>query len=184
MNTRLAFMGIFCTILCCYGCSPKQNDTNAYSEYEKPDTAGGIQQMKDYHYSAEVKDKNTVYTYDIVREVSDTLPTVKGDENVQFADNYIRLRVNGDGKEIFNKVFTKQLFAGHLDKEFLSHSILEGMAFDCVRPEGLRFSVSISYPETDIYMPFSVLVAPDGSYQITKEEILDTIVETDTVGEN
>lgn len=181
MNTRLIFMGIISTVLCCYGCSPKQNNTGAYSEYEKPDTANGIQQMKDYHYSAEVKDKNTVYTYDIVREVSDSLPTVKSDENVCFADNYIRLRVNSNGKEIFNKMFTKKHFAAYLDKEFLAHSILEGMAFDCVLPEGLRFSLSISYPESDIYMPFSVLVAPDGSYMITKEEILDTVVEADSV---
>ncbi len=180
MDSRIILTGIACTILCCHGCGSKSADTDTYDTYEKPDTVNGIQQMKDYHYSAEVKDRNTVYTYDIVREVSDSLPVVEGEENVRFADNYIRLRVNRDGREIFNKVFTKQTFADKLDKDFFRHSILEGMAFDRLQPEGLRFSASVSYPESDIYMPFSVLVARDGSYRITKEEILDTTVPEDS----
>lgn len=183
MNTRFVFMGIACILLAGYGCTPKQEKTATFDEYEKPDTVSGIQQMKNYHYSAEVKAKDALYTYDIVRDVNDSLPTIKGDDNHQFADNFIHLRVNKEGKEIFNKVFTKKHFAAQLDKDFLQHSMLEGMAFDCMRPEGLRFSVSISYPESDIYMPFSVLITPEGGYKITKEDILDTVVETDSVKE-
>lgn len=181
MGTRFILTGIACAMLCCHGCGSKSADTDTYGAYERPDTVNGIQQMKDYHYSAEVKDKNTVYTYDIVREAGDSLPVVEGEENVRFADNYIRLRVNRDGREIFNKVFTKNNFADYLDKDFFRHSILEGMAFDRIQPEGLRFSASVSYPESDIYMPFSVLVARDGSCRIAKEEILDTSVQEDSV---
>lgn len=181
MGTRVILTGIACAVLCCYGCGSKSSDTDTYGTYEKPDTVNGIQQMKDYHYSAEVKDKNAVYTYDIVREVGDSLPVVETEENVQFADNYIRLRVNRDGREFFNKVFTKNNFADYLDKDFLHHSILEGMAFDRIQPEGLRFSTSVSYPESDIYMPFSILIGRDGSCKITKEEILDTAVIEDSV---
>ena len=100
-----------CTVLLCYSCGGNNpQTTSGYSEYEKPDTTNSVQEMKDYHYSAEVKVGQTRYTYDIVREVNDTLPLVTGDDGERYADNYIRLRVNREGKEIFNKVFTKNHF--------------------------------------------------------------------------
>lgn len=183
MHTRTIILGLLFALPLCYGCGSKEQNTSAYSEYEKPDATSAVQQMRDYHYSAEVQDKSLTYTYDIVREANDTLPVVKGDDNTEYVDNYIRLRVNADGKEFFNKVFTKHSFVNYLDKDFIRHSILEGMAFDCLLPEGLRFSVSVSYPESDIYIPLSVIVMRNGSYKITKEDILDTVVEADSTKE-
>lgn len=177
MNTRILLAAAVGATLCLYGCHSRTQETETWGQYEKPDTVNGIQQMKDYHYSAEVKDRDRTYTYDIVREASDSLPVVNNGSGAQFSDNRIRLRINRNGTEMFNHEFTKNQFASMLDKEFLAHSILEGMAFDCVTPDGLRFSISISYPESDIYIPFSVLVAPDGTYRVAREEILDTASE-------
>jgi len=132
------------------------------------------------NYSAEVKVGQTRYTYDIVREVNDTLPLVTGDDGERYADNYIRLRVNREGKEIFNKVFTKNHFRSYMEKGFISHAILEGMAFDKADGNNLRFATSVSYPASDIYIPLSITISPDGSYQITKDEVLDTVVATDS----
>ena len=113
-----------CTVLLCYSCGGNNpQTTSGYSEYEKPDTTNSVQEMKDYHYSAEVKVGQTRYTYDIVREVNDTLPLVTGDDGERYADNYIRLRVNREGKEIFNKVFTKNHFRSYMEKGFISHAI-------------------------------------------------------------
>ena len=106
-----------CTVLLCYSCGGNNPQTvSGYSEYEKPDTTNSVQEMKDYHYSAEVKVGQTLYAYDIVREVNDTLPLVAGDGGERYADNYIRLRVNREGKEIFNKAFTKNHFRNYMEK--------------------------------------------------------------------
>ena len=136
--------------------------------------------MKDYHYSAEVENGGIRYAYDIVRETNDTLPLVIGDDNEQFADNYIRLRVNRGNQEIFHKVFTKNNFRDYVDHNFLNRAILEGMAFDKCTPEGLRFAVSVCYPGSDIYIPLSVTISPGGSYTIAKDEVLDTVTEEDS----
>lgn len=182
MYTPFRFTQTACGILLLLcSCHPKEQQTvSGYSEYEKPEQAQTVQKMKDYHYSAEVKIGQTRYTYDIVREVNDTLPVVTGDGNERYADNYIRLRVNREGKEIFNKAFTKNHFRGYMEKGFISHAILEGMAFDKADGNNLRFAVSVSYPSSDIYIPLSITIAPDGSYQVAKDEILDTIVTTDS----
>ena len=165
----------------CAACGNNQPQaTSGYSEYEKPDTVNAVQRMKDYHYSAEVTVEGTKYAYDIVRETNDTLPLVTGDDNEQFADNYIRLRVNRGNQEIFHKVFTKNNFRDYVDRKFLNRAILEGMAFDKCTPEGLRFAVSVCYPGSDIYIPLSVTISPGGSYTIAKDEVLDTVTEADS----
>lgn len=161
-------------------CGQKEKAATGYSEFEKPDTTSTVQQMKDYHYSAEVKNGTHTYAYDIVREMNDSLPTVRDDEGDQYADNYIRLRVNRDGKEYFNRMFTKQSFRNNLDADFITHAILEGMAFDRVTAEGLRFAVSVSYPASDLYIPLCLTIAPDGSYSVTRDEVLDTVMEADS----
>ena len=93
MQTHFKFLCMACTVLLCYSCGGNNpQTTSGYSEYEKPDTTNSVQEMKDYHYSAEVKVGQTRYTYDIVREVNDTLPLVTGDDGERYADNYIRLR--------------------------------------------------------------------------------------------
>ena len=138
-----------------------QQDCRNLEEYEKPDTTNAVQEMKDYHYSAEVRAGDVRYAYDIVREVNDSLPLVTGDEGARYADNYIRLRVNREGRQIFNHVFVKESF-----KDFLDRS--------------LRFAASVCYPESDIYIPLTITLSPDGSYRITKDEILDTAATLDS----
>ena len=165
----------------CAACGNNQPQaTSGYSEYEKPDTVNAVQRMKDYHYSAEVTVEGTKYAYDIVREVNDSLPLVTGDEGARYADNYIRLRVNREGRQIFNHVFVKESFKDFLDRNFMKHAILEGMAFDRVDGSSLRFAASVCYPESDIYIPLTITLSPDGSYRITKDEILDTAATLDS----
>ena len=87
MQTHFKFLCMACTVLLCYSCGGNNpQTTSGYSEYEKPDTTNSVQEMKDYHYSAEVKVGQTRYTYDIVREVNDTLPLVTGDDGERYAE--------------------------------------------------------------------------------------------------
>ena len=162
------------------GCQNKEKAESGYNEYEKPETSDEVVKMKDYHYSAFVEMKGKKYAYDIVREANDTMPTVTDDAGERYADNYIRLRINQGDRQIFNRLFTKNSFKKHLGKDFSSKAILEGMAFDKAVDKGLRFSASVSYPNSDIFIPFSITVTPDGSCIIAKDEVLDTVVEDTT----
>ena len=56
------------------------------------------------------------------------------------------------------------------------------LAFDRVDENNLRFATSISYPASDIYIPLSITIAPDGSFSIKKDEILDIVSDTDSIG--
>ena len=182
MQTQFKALCLACAMALCAACGNNQPQaTSGYSEYEKPDTVNAVQRMKDYHYSAEVTVEGTKYAYDIVREVNDTLPIVAGDDGGRYADNYIRLRVNREGQQIFNQVFLKRSFREYIDAGFMAKAILECMAFDRVENGKLRFAASVCYPSTDIYIPLSITVAPDGSYQIAKDEVLDTVVEVDSL---
>ncbi len=183
MQTPFKILCAAGTAALCFSCGGNnRNASSGYSDYEKPDTSSAVLTMKDYHYSAEVKAGNVTYAYDIVRESNDTLPLVDSEEGESYADNYIRLRVNREGKEIFNKVFLKKHFKEFMDKDFIEHAILAGMAFDRVDENNLRFATSISYPASDIYIPLSITIAPDGSFSIKKDEILDIVSDTDSIG--
>lgn len=162
------------------GCQNKDKAESGYNEYEKPESSNEVVKMKDYHYSAYVEMKGKKYAYDIVREANDSMPTVTDDAGERYADNYIRLRINQGDRQIFNRLFTKNSFKEYLEKDFSSKAILEGMAFDKAVDNGLRFSASVSYPNSDIFIPFSITVSPDGSCTIAKDEILDTAVEDTT----
>ncbi len=181
MNNLLKISGFAVVLLLCAACNSKQETpSSGYSEYEKPDTVSSIQVMKDYHYRDTVEAGGVRYVYDIVREPNDSLPLVYGDDNDRYADNFIRLSVSHGNQKFFDKTFTKNSFRSYMESGFIKNAILEGMAFDCAQNKNLRFAVSVSYPASDIYIPLSITIAPDGSYNITKDEILDTIVEETT----
>ena len=46
--------------------------------------------------------------------------------------------------------------------------------FDDTTEEGLRFATSISYPQSDMYIPLTVTVKTNGSIVIAKENLIET----------
>jgi hypothetical protein len=117
------------------------------------------------------------YTFLIQRVPNDSLPPVKNDVGEEFADNTITLRVTRGNEKIFNKTFTKQSFSSLVDSEFMKHAILGGMVFDKTTPQGLVYAASVSYPQTDLYIPVSITITPDGkmSMEKAKEELMEEI---------
>ena len=51
--------------------------------------------------------------------------------------------------------------------------MLEGLVFDMVTPQGLRFATSICYPRSDLYIPLVVTIDAAGQMTIERDEILD-----------
>lgn len=136
-------------------------------------TVKGVQQLQEFHVNQQVDWLGAIYTYDITRKADLDLPMVTDDAGVQFADNTIELRIMSGGRVFFQKLFTKKAFENYIDADFRKHGILEGLVFDKITPEGLQFAVSVSYPQTDLYMPLLVIVSKTGTITISKDDVLD-----------
>ena len=108
----------------------------------------------------------------------DSLPSVKSDLGI-FADNRIIVRISREnGSRVFAKTFTKQSFSGFVSADHLRHFILEGVVFDEEKTregKNLILAASVSYPQTDLYIPFSITITPEGKMSISKNEDMEEL---------
>lgn len=161
----------------------KAAETAAAQGIQASDTIETVQRMNEYHYTDQVKWRGKTVSYVVERHAVDSLPVVADEQGTQYVDNVITLSVTDGDRSIFRKSFTKNTFKTYMETGFYKHSILEGMAFDRERDGNLCFAVSVSYPMSDLYIPLLIAIRPDGSYEITKDQVLDNVVETlDTTG--
>lgn len=87
------------------------------------------------------------YTYNIVREASDSLAIVEN-HGVKYHDNVIRLTVyRTDGSVFFRKTFSKANFAPALPEQFNENGVLLSMNLDKAAGNNLRFVVSVGSPD-------------------------------------
>lgn len=157
----------------------KTNESNeSLSGRNTTDTVAAVQHMNEYHYTDQVKWRGKTVTYQVERHAVDSLPVVTDEAGEQFSDNMITLTLKQGDRELFHKSFYKRSFKEFMDPDFYAHSILEGMAFDQEQEGNLRFAVSVSYPMSDLYIPLLITIRPDGSYVISKDLVLDNVVET------
>lgn len=170
-------------LLAIAACTSKESEQlSVYQEFQDDGTGDEIQRMKDYRYRDTVSWRGSRYVYEVVRRADDSLALVTDEDGRRYADNYIELTVSEGGRTLFSRRFTKQTFAAFLDAGFKKNAILEGMAFDSAQPDGLRFSASVSYPLSDMYMPFALTVSASGGLHIARDEVLDNVAEpTDTL---
>ena len=78
-----------------------------------------------------------------------------------------------NGTTLFSKTFTKQNFASLIPDRYLTHSILEGMVFDDEKTSNSKniiLAASVSIPMTDLYIPFSIIITPDGKMTMERDE--------------
>ncbi len=114
----------------------------------------------------------------ITRTASDSLPSVKDNIGQVFIDNIITLSVSKEDGNSFAKFrFTKTAFNKYLTQMFREEGILDGMAFDCTEGDTAYFGASVSIPQSDEFMPFSVKLAGDGSITIALDTTNENIQE-------
>lgn len=137
--------------------------------------------MPDRHDSKEVRWQGALYTVNIDRTPSDSLPMVQDDQGQQYVDNTIRLTViRTDGSEFYRRTFTKASFSSYLDDNFRRTGVLEAMMFDEVDDGRLEFAVSVSRPQADDeYIPLEMKLDRDGGLTIVRDDDLDTNGEDD-----
>jgi len=134
----------------------------------------GVIEMDEFHITDSVRLKNHTYVYDILRVPDSTLAKVREQESqTLYCDNHVELRILKDGAAFFKQTFTKNTFVQYLDEGFKSNGILEGFVFDDITDAGLRFATSVSYPQTDMYIPLTVVITPDGAMTVSRETVLE-----------
>ena len=92
-----------------------------------------------------------------------------------FADNRVVLNIKrNDQSNLYNKIFTKRDFASLLTESYLEKSVLEGLVFDHEKTESANGNIvlaaSVSFPMTDLYVPFTIIITPSGKMSIERDE--------------
>jgi len=159
------------------GCGSNKKDskeeTQRMFQLENVDENTGLQRMQVSKVKQEIVCKGKKFQLSVERAPDDKLPHVKSDMGL-FVDNSIKVKVTRDnGTTLFEKTFVKNDFASYLPDKYLKRSVLEGLVFDDVRTEEkkeITLAASVSYPMTDLYIPFVLVVSQDGRLSISKDE--------------
>lgn len=150
-----------------------QEETKRMFQIESVDENTGLQRMQVSKINQEITCKGKKFQLSIDRAPSDELPRVKSDMGL-FADNRILVKITrADGSTLFQKTFVKKDFAPYLSNKYLSRSILEGLVFDDVRTASnkeITLAASVSYPMTDLYIPFVLVVSQNGNLSVSMDE--------------
>ena len=171
------------------GCSEQKKDAKEEEkrifQMESADDGTGVQRMQVSRVDQEITCKGKKYRMKVERVPDDGLPTVKSEMGT-FMDNRISVKITrADGSALFSKTFFKSDFASFLPSSYLKHSVLEGLVFDDVQTaekNEITLAASVSYPMTDLYIPFKVVISQAGKMVIQKDEDMGefTPLEEDT----
>ena len=156
-----------------------QEQAKQIFQIETVDQKTGVQRMQVSRIQQEIACKGKKFKLSIERTPTEDLPQVKSEMGV-FLDNQIKVKITRDnGTALFEKTFTKKDFAAHLTEKYLKASVLEGLVFDDVRTpkkNEITLAASVSYPMTDLYVPFTLVVTQDGKLSISKDEDMGEMV--------
>lgn len=135
--------------------------------------AHGVQRMQTSKTEMDIKFNGKDYHSFISRTPDESLPRVSNEMGDTYVDNKIVLRLTRGNESIFNKTFTKTDFASIVDADFLAKSILEGIVYDKTTPQGIVYAASVSYPQTDLYIPLSITITANGKMSLKKVDNLE-----------
>ncbi len=159
------------------GCGEQQKNTKEEEkrifQIESVDENTGLQRMQVSRVNQEFTCKGKKFRLAVERTPGDDLPQVKSDMGL-FADNRISVKITrSDGSVLFSKTFLKSDFEAYLPASYLKRSVLEGMVFDDIETaesNEITLAASVSYPMTDLYVPFKVVISQAGKMSVRKDE--------------
>jgi|WetSurMetagenome_2_1015567.scaffolds.fasta_scaffold113154_2 hypothetical protein len=138
--------------------------------------------MQEYFTHDTVMIASEKYLVDIHLQPCDSLPKVKDDSGKGFSDNTITLTIKKmNGNSVFYKVFTKKNFSNIIPADFLKKSILDGLVFDKVEAGKFAFAGSVSYPQSDMSMPVTIIITRTGKTSIQVDEVMDNSSDQDSI---
>ena len=166
MNTKAQIVLGLLFSLTITSCGSKQSqakdpDTEPVVEYTTSDSGDNIRRYECVSINGDIAYRGHNFSYAIKGEPCDSLPMVS-DGNSTYADNLFTLTILRDGQPFVSKEIGKTTLNRYLTSEFQQKGILDGIIYDN-RQEGLRFRVSVSFPESDVHTPLLLIVGNDGS---------------------
>ncbi|WP_300700499.1 DUF4738 domain-containing protein [Bacteroides sp.] len=135
--------------------------------------AAGPQRMQVSDVKATFNYQGKEYQSSVLRQPDESLPIVKNEQGEKFIDNRITLRLTCGGKQIVDRVFTKENFTSLVDAKFMQYAILEGLVYDQTTPQGIIYAASVCYPQSDLYVPIRLTITSDGKISMAKEELME-----------
>ena len=147
-------------------CGPQKVEKQETDQTEQTDD--GIRRLPDYAYTDSLMQGSHKVVFTITSQPDEELPEVI-DEDVKFKDNRFQLLIMKDGKQLFNRSFTKADFKSQLSEDFQKFGIMDGLRFNHAEEGKLYFNTCVSFPDSDMSCPFILTIGPDGSYTITPD---------------
>ncbi len=163
---------ILCLAMSCSSSASKKQENVRVLMKDSAET-NVPQKMPTTEFKTNFVHKGKEYTSLITRQPDEEQPFIKNQQGDVFVDNSITLRITSANKTIVNKTFTKKDFASIIDSRFMKHAILEGLIYDGTTPEGFVYIASVSYPQSDLYVPIKLTIGTEGNIRMTKEELLE-----------
>mgnify|MGYP002623553378 CR=1 FL=1 len=171
MNKQISLFLLLFALAILSSCGSKDTKKDAWV---MPEHEVVTRQMPELSLTDSITVGTRQYTYSILRTPSDSLQKVRDDMGDLYLDNTIRLTLHRNGALYFDKTFTKETFSHNIDEEFYANAILDGIRFLRAEPgQGLIFSFAVSYPDSDMSVPFLMTIADSGSFTFVKDENLD-----------
>lgn len=120
-----------------------------------------IHHLTELHMADTCRVGGNTYSWTIDRVPCDSLNSiVEDDMGYRYVDNMVKILLRRNGAVVFSRTFTKGDFAHLLDRDFYSHSILDGCRFMQVEDGMMVFSLAVSYPDSDMSQPLQALRCP------------------------
>ena len=148
-------------------CGPQKVEKQETDQTEQADD--GIRRLPDYAYTDSLMQGSHKVVYTITSQPDEQLPEVVDEDGVKFKDNRFQLLIMKDGKQLFNRSFTKADFKSQLSEDFQKFGIMDGLRFNHAEEGKLYFNTCVSFPDSDMSCPFLLTIGPDGSYTITPD---------------
>ena len=152
-------------------CVPQKAETQESDLAEQ--AADAVRCMPNYAYTDSLMQGSHKVVYAITSEGDDELPIVVDEDGTKYRDNRWKLVITKDGKQLFNRSFTKADFKSQLPGDFQKYGLMDGLRFNHAEEGKLYFNTCVSYPESDMSCPFLLTIGPDGSYTITPDTTID-----------
>ena len=152
-TSSLIFLLSYCLIVLS-SCSPQKAETQQTTQTEQVDDA--IRSLPDYAYTDSVKQGSHEIVYYITSEADSTLKVVEDEDGIKFADNRWKLVIMKDGKQLFNRSFTKADFRSQLNEDFQKYGIMDGLRFHHAMEGKLYFNTCVRKCRSTAGIPTAV----------------------------
>ena len=148
-------------------CGPQKIEQEGSDQTDQDND--GVWELPNYAYTDSLMQGSHKVVFTITSQPDEQLPEVVDEDGVKFKDNRFQLLIMKDGKQLFNRSFTKADFKSQLSEDFQKFGIMDGLRFNHAEEGKLYFNTCVSFPDSDMSCPFILTIGPDGSYTITPD---------------